>query len=93
LIADLGHVAKASKVAIVIDAAQVPLSAAVKTLWGEDAVLKAVTAGDDYQIAFTGPEGLSGPFTRIGHVEAGSGVVLMQGGQVVPVEKPGFRHF
>jgi thiamine-monophosphate kinase len=93
LIADLGHVAKASKVAIVIDAAQVPLSAAVKALWGEDAVLKAVTAGDDYQIAFTGPEGLSGPFTRIGHVEAGSGVVLMQGGQVVPVEKPGFRHF
>jgi thiamine-monophosphate kinase len=93
LIADLGHIADVSGVAIVIDAAQVPLSTPLEALWGEAALLRAVTAGDDYQIAFTGPPGLSGPFTRIGHVEAGNGVRLMRDGQVVPVEKPGFRHF
>lgn len=93
LIADLGHVAKASQVAIVIDGARVPLSAPVKALWGTDALLRAVTAGDDYQIAFTGQPGLSGRFTAIGHVEKGSGVHLMQGGREVPVQRPGFRHF
>jgi thiamine-monophosphate kinase len=93
LIADLDHIADASGVAIVIDAAQVPLSAPLKALWGEGALLRAVAAGDDYQIAFTGPAGLTGPFTRIGHVEAGRGVRLERDGQAVAVEKPGFRHF
>jgi thiamine-monophosphate kinase len=93
LIADLGHVAKASRVAIVVDGARVPLSPALKALWGRGGLVRAVTAGDDYQIAFTGPTGLSGHFTAIGHVEKGSGVHLMVGGREVPVEKPGFRHF
>jgi thiamine-monophosphate kinase len=93
LIADLGHVAKASRVAIVVDGARVPLSPALKALWGRDGLVRAVTAGDDYQIAFTGPPGLSGHFTAIGHVEKGSGVRLVVGGREVSVEKPGFRHF
>ena len=93
LIADLGHIAKASQVAIVVDGARVPLSAAVKALWGDAALLRAVSAGDDYQIAFTGPAALQGPFTAIGHVEKGAGVRLMCDGREVPVENPGFRHF
>jgi thiamine-monophosphate kinase len=93
LIADLGHLAEASQVAIAIDGARVPLSPPVKALWGRDALAKAVVAGDDYQIAFTGPPGLSGGFTAIGHVERGSGVHLVVDGQEVPVAKPGFRHF
>jgi thiamine-monophosphate kinase len=93
LIADLAHLAGASRVALVVDGALVPLSAPVKALWGDNALLTAVGAGDDYQIAFTGPPGLQGPFTAIGHVEQGAGVRLMQGGRELPVERPGYRHF
>jgi thiamine-monophosphate kinase len=98
LIADLGHIARASNVAIVVDGALVPLSAGVRALWGAEALVRAVTAGDDYQIAFTGPPGLgssdrSGPFTHIGHVEKGAGVRLMLDGKSVPLARAGFRHF
>jgi len=30
-------------------------SVPLRAFWGEDALLRAVTAGDDYQIAFTAP--------------------------------------
>jgi thiamine monophosphate kinase len=70
----------------------VPLSGQLCGLWGEQALLRAVSAGDDYQIAFTAPPGLTGPFTQIGRVEAGSGAVLTVRGQEVPVPS-GYRHF
>jgi thiamine-monophosphate kinase len=93
LIADLGHVAAASGVKIVVEGEALPLSAPLRALWGGDAILRAATAGDDYQIAFTGPPGLAGPFTRIGHVTAGEGVELRCAGAAVPVPHPGYRHF
>jgi thiamine-monophosphate kinase len=93
LIADLAHLARASQAAIVVDGERVPLSAPVKALWGDDALLTAVGAGDDYQIAFAGPPGLQGPFTAIGRMEQGAGVRLMLGGREMPVERPGYRHF
>jgi thiamine-monophosphate kinase len=93
LMADLAHIASASNVRIVVEGERVPLSAALKKLWGETAVKRAATSGDDYQVAFTGPPGLSGPFTRIGQVEAGEGVSLtVRGGDVV-LPKAGYRHF
>lgn len=93
LIADLGHIALASGVRIVVEGESIPLSAPLRALWRTDVLLRAVTAGDDYQIAFTAPPGLSGPFTRIGHVEAGEGVNLMVGGTIVALPKTGYRHF
>lgn len=93
LIADLGHIASASGVRIVVESEAVPLSAPLTALWGANALQRAVTAGDDYQIAFTAPPGLSGPFTRIGQVMAGAGVALTLGGAEVPVSRPGYRHF
>lgn len=98
LMADLGHIAGASGVEISIDGPRVPLSAQVRALWGDDALTRAVTAGDDYQIAFTAPPGLSGPFTAIGVVEAGQtgnghGVRLLQQGRVLTLESQGYRHF
>lgn len=98
LIADLGHIASASGVEISIDGLCVPLSAQVRALWGDEALTRAVTAGDDYQIAFTGPPGLSGPFTAIGVVEVGQtgnghGVRLLQQGRVLTLESQGYRHF
>ena len=93
LIADLGHIAEASQVAIVVDGARVPLSVPVKALWGDAALLRAVSAGDDYQIAFAAAPGLSGPFTQIGTVAAGRGVRLLIGGAEAAVPRPGYRHF
>jgi thiamine-monophosphate kinase len=93
LIADLGHVASASGVRIVVEGERVPLSAPLKALWGVQALLRAVTTGDDYQIAFTAPPGLAGPFTCIGQVVAGEGVALALGGREIAIPNPGYRHF
>ncbi|HXR94966.1 MAG TPA: thiamine-phosphate kinase [Rhizomicrobium sp.] len=95
LIADLGHVAQASRVRIELEAEAIPRSDALRALWGDgaDAILRAATAGDDYQIAFTAPPGLSGPFTCIGRVKAGEGVVVTVGGKEIAVPKSGYRHF
>ena len=93
LMADLGHIASASGVRMVIQGEHVPLSASLRALWGDEALPRAVTAGDDYQIAFTARPGLQGPFTEIGQVEAGVGVRLTLDGREIPVSKPGYRHF
>ena len=92
LIADLGHLAAASGVRIMVEGEKVPLSAPLRALWGADTLLRAVSAGDDYQIAFTAPPGLDGPFTEIGRVEAGAGAVLTVAAREIPV-LPGYRHF
>ena len=93
LIADLGHIALASGVRIVVKGEQVPLSAPLKALWGEGALQRAVTAGDDYQIAFTAPPGLAGSFTCIGEVMAGEGICLTMRDAEVALPKMGYRHF
>jgi thiamine-monophosphate kinase len=93
LIADLGHIASASGVRIVVEGERVPLSSSLKMLWDKDTLLRAVTAGDDYQTAFTAARGLSGPFTEIGRVEAGEGVSLTLAGAELGVPTPGYRHF
>jgi len=100
LLADLGHIAEVSGVRIRVEAAAVPRSDALRRL-DPDGVVRAVTAGDDYEIAFTAPsvtavEAVVGqvPITRIGRVEAGQGVVLVDGeGREIPVARTGFTHF
>ncbi len=93
LIADLGHIASASAVRIVVEGEQVPLSAPLRALWGDHALPRAVTAGDDYQIAFIAPPGLKGPFTRIGQVEEGEGVEFLIAGRKAVLPSSGYRHF
>jgi thiamine-monophosphate kinase len=93
LIADLGHIAAASGVRIVVEGERVPLSAALRALWGVDTLLRAVAAGDDYQIAFTAPAAINGPFIRIGHVVTGESVGLVVNGREIEVPKTGYRHF
>ena len=78
---------------IVVAGERVPLSEPLRALWGADTLLRAVGAGDDYQVAFTGPPGLDGPFTAIGAVESGHGVSLTVAGREVAVPRPGYRHF
>lgn len=106
LIADLGHLAQASSVRLTLEADQIPRSGALRAFWGDgdDAILRAVTAGDDYQIAFTAAapqraallqaaadHGVT--LTRIGVAESGAGVELRRAGRTLAVPRPGYRHF
>ncbi len=104
LIADLAHLAKASGVKLVIDAAAIPRSPALRAFWGdsEAAIIRAATAGDDYQIAFTADPAVEEAIakldantviTRIGTVTTGEGVALMHQGKAANVPAPGYRHF
>jgi thiamine-monophosphate kinase len=105
LLADLEHLADVSKVHIVVDAARVPLSAALKKEWGADAVVRAATAGDDYEIVFTAPrakrakvfaaaKAAGTAVTEIGWVMKGRGVALLgPDGRPIAVGKRGWRHF
>jgi thiamine-monophosphate kinase len=104
LIADLGHIADVSAVRLVVDANRIPLSGELLHFWpGPEGLLRAATAGDDYEIAFTAASDESVAaaaakadvsVTRIGRVETGSGVILLDGsGQAVTVARPGFLHF
>jgi thiamine-monophosphate kinase len=107
LIADLGHIAEVSKVQIRVEAARVPLSPACVALWGRDsdAVIRAATVGDDYEITFTAPETACGTIAEaakqsgvavqeIRRVEAGSGVLLLDAkGDPLPVGRGGYTHF
>ncbi|HEX8660709.1 MAG TPA: thiamine-phosphate kinase, partial [Brevundimonas sp.] len=108
LIADLGHVAEASRVCIEIDLEPVPLSAAGQAWFDgrvdeQAAMEKLVTGGDDYEIAFTAPardeaavrreaERRHLRLTKIGRVTEGQGVVARFGGKAVAFDRPGFTH-
>ncbi|WP_445190751.1 thiamine-phosphate kinase [Sphingomonas sp. Tas61C01] len=91
LLIDAARMADASGVAITIDLAAIPLSAAYEA-WSGDR-LAAATAGDDYELLLAAAPGLVGPVTRIGSVAPGSGLTLTAGG--APVALParlGFEH-
>lgn len=102
LLADCGHIAAASGVALIIEQAQVPLSDALRAFAGEATALHCgLTGGDDYRLAFTLPAdylpalqqaGL--PVQVIGRVAAGQGVTLLDPqGQPVLLPHGGYQHF
>jgi thiamine-monophosphate kinase len=99
LLADLGHIADASGVRMELQAERIPLSPFLRDLWGDgvDAIARAATAGDDYEIAFTARSPTADArtaVTRIGKVTKGSGIVLLdaEGGEIT-VPRKGFVHF
>ena len=107
LIADLAHICDTSRVAAVIALPSLPLSrAALGVVDGEPGVrLALATGGDDYELLFTAPAGstqaiddlssvLGLPITRIGKIESGEGVRLVDAaGRTIPIVEPGYRHF
>lgn len=100
LVADAGHVAEASGVRIVIRAGDVPLSAVAESYVtnGRVTLEALLTGGDDYQTLFTAPPSaraeIAARATRIGVVEAGSGVsVVDAAGVAMAFESAGWTHF
>ena len=103
LLADLGHIAKASGVAAVVEVEALPLSDAGRGVPG--ALEAALTGGDDYELLFTAPPAaedrlkalsceLALRLTRIGRIEPGTGVrALDTAGRELRPEQAGWRHF
>jgi thiamine-monophosphate kinase len=90
LLADLGHIAAASGVAIALDSGTLPLSPALAAA-GEQGRAWALGGGDDYELAFTLPADAAIPegCSRIGEVREGSGLSV----DGAPAEASGYRHF
>lgn len=99
LIADGGHVAAASGVAIELDWDAVPTAAGVETS-------AAVSGGEDYELLVAVPAGILNateisdfertfglPLTRVGRAVSGSGVRVFRDGEEVRVSASGFDHF
>ncbi len=102
LIADLGHIARASRCRAVVDVEHVPLSAAGRAAVAADSrnLERALTGGDDYELAFTAPpraapaiaklaRRLGLPLTPIGRMERPKGKA--RGGAVTVRDATGRR--
>ena len=103
LVADAGHIARASSVRMLIVASLVPLSATASQCIenGKADLRDLLTGGDDYQTLFTAPQAArkamtsSGTkLTRIGQVTKGEGVfVLDAASQPLQFQATGWQHF
>ena len=107
LVADLGHICEASRVAAVVALPSLPLSPAARRLVADEPGLAAslATGGDDYELLFAAPAAadqaiaalaaeLALPISAIGTIEPGAGVRLLdRAGDTVPIAAPGYRHF
>lgn len=85
LIQDLHHIAEASKVKIILNAEKIPHRGELK---------KALTRGEDYELAFTAKKRLvKKEVTEIGTVAAGKPrVVVLRRGKPLSFPKMGFQH-
>ncbi|MBA1203094.1 thiamine-phosphate kinase [Pseudomonas capeferrum] len=102
LLADCGHIAKASRVALQVNLEQLPLSLALKGFLGlDEARHAALSGGDDYVLAFTLPPAYLSSLTTagwpihvVGRVLEGAGVRLFdQQGQDITPDQRGYQHF
>ena len=108
LVADLGHIAEASGLDAVIEAAKVPLSPAARAAVeaGETDLGGLISAGDDYELVFTVPEARVGgaqraaadagvPVAVIGRMVGRGGTVSVSGpdGRPLALSRTGYRHF
>ena len=97
LLADLGHIAEASRVAIVLDPTRFDLGpelAAAAGVLGVDALAWVLTGGEDHALAATVPavDVLPPGWRRIGRVADGAGVSV-RGWQRPPSLAAGHDHF
>lgn len=108
LVADAGHIGEASGVAIQIDLERIPLSPAARAWAEAQAspvkaLAELAAAGDDYEVVVTtdmmGAIRLSVAaaeagvaLTPVGRVAAGEGTVALHKGQVVLMDRMGWRH-
>ncbi len=92
---DVGHLAEASGVAVILDAAELLSDAALiraAESLGCDPLDVALYGGEDYALVAASPLPIPG-FRRIGSIIAGAGLVLRSAGGDNPLLVRGFDHF
>jgi thiamine-monophosphate kinase len=97
LLLDASRMAEASGLMLQIDLQAIPLSTGYISLRGDavESRIEAASWGDDYQLLFAAPAGLSLPVmaTAVGRFAAGSGLSLQYEGAPVPLPASlGFEH-
>ena len=95
---DVGHLARASGVDAILDAAAIvsPALREVAAELGEDPLDLALQGGEDYALIVAAPDGPGLPgFTRIGSIAPGAGAVQLrrEDGAIVAIDRRGFDHF
>jgi thiamine-monophosphate kinase len=109
LMADLGHLCKASKVGATIAVEQVPIHPLMRTAFPEDSLDFALTGGEDYELLFTADRqtmngtkaqieasavGSDCPVTIVGEITEGEGVSFRRkDGRPFHVARGGWDHF
>jgi thiamine-monophosphate kinase len=107
LVADLGHLAKASGCGAILRSNAVPLSSPAAELVAQDPemMMTLIAGGDDYEILFAAPadrsdeiatlaQSLGQRVTEIGECVAGAGVqVVDRDGQAIALAQSGYTHF
>lgn len=105
LLADLGHICKASDVGANIVLNDIPLSEIMReTLTLNDAVNLALSGGDDYELLFTVSEDnkvgmetalshAGTPVTCIGQINASKTITTTLDNKPVPIKSASFEHF
>ncbi len=106
LIADLGHILKASQLGARIDVHDLPISECLlKTAENQEAAkVLALTSGEEYELCFTLPPEKKAkteatlmhsaiPFSCIGRLTDEKGIVLMNKSKVLNWELSGWDHF
>jgi thiamine-monophosphate kinase len=104
LVADLGHICKASKVDARIDTSLIPVHQVVTTNFREDALGLALSGGEDYELLFTAPpevvnsvkDAVMCPVTVIGEIigeNPGEVLVMDDNGNRLSLESSGWKHF
>lgn len=104
LLGDLGHIVSASKVAARIDVRRLPISSVYRDRLSTLGWDGALCGGDDYELCFTAPPAmerriagiateLALPISKIGRIEAGSGVRVLQDGRPYVAAARAYDHF
>jgi len=106
LLADAGHIADASGLAVTIERERVPLSRTARRVLADAPRLwtNVLGGGDDYELVMAVPRrkeaallaasraaGL--PVTRVGSLWRGQGVTLTDGGRPLRIARRGYAHF
>ena len=105
LLADLGHICKASGVGAEISLSDIPQSPELQDQFPDQSLQLAISGGDDYELCFTAPpesnaqllkiadeQGLN--LTKIGNIIQGSGVTCLDDkGSAIKMSQAGYSHF
>ena len=80
LVADLGHICRASRVSAIMHLASLPFDEEVKLLFPDKYTEFGLSGGDDYQLCFTVPKHLKG---SIESISTQTGITLTAIGEIV----------